>query len=296
MAGKSKSFNRKNVIFSSGLCGKKASILISLFASVFLSACGAQFQTIDTRVPTTSNPFEAEKFSIDLDLSSSDDEQAVASFCDSENLNGFTSAKKKEFVCSLLPGAIRMSKQVYKQRLQIKAIQLKSLSAFLAGKEIDWLSRIKMDYNLQSDAIIDEVLARVDIVPLPLIIAQAAIESGWGTSRAALQGKNLFGIHGTFGKDQCLTAKKNKSVCIKKYGSVVEGISDYIQFLNTKKSAEDFRQKRAGFRAARIRLDPIQLAETLHLYSERGTDYVRYVQNMMIDQKFVRFEFTESGN
>jgi len=273
---------------------KTYTVLFVLLSPFFLSACGSQFQTIDPHAPTTSNPLEAERFSFDLNQSSDRDMQAVAALCDSEDLNDFTTEKKKEFVCSLLPGAVRMSKQVYKQRVQIKALHSKSNSTLLSGEELDWLTRIKIDYGLTQAASMDDLLKRVDIVPLPLIIAQAAIESGWGTSRAAIQGKNLFGIHGSFGKDQCLTAKNNKSVCIKKYNSVVEGISDYIQFLNTKNSAKDFRQQREAFRLQRSPLDPLQLAGTLHLYSERGQEYTRYLQNMMVDQNFLRFVFTEN--
>ncbi len=264
-----------------------------LLGSLFLTACGAQFQTIDTNTPTTSNPFEAEQFAVNLDKPSEEDAQLVASFCNSDDLNGFTTAKKKDFVCALLPGTIRMSKQVYKQRLQVQALQVKSLSTALSNDEANWLDRIKSDYGVEDMASMQDLLARVDIVPLPLIIAQAAIESGWGTSRAAIQGNNLFGIHGSFGKDQCLTALNNKKVCIKKYSSRVEGVSDYIQFLNTKKSSEFFRKRRAEFRSSQTPLDPLQLAATLNLYSETGITYTKYLQKMIVDQNFLRFVFIE---
>ncbi len=265
-----------------------------LLISIFLSACGDQFPTIDTESPTTSKPFDAEKFEVDLDEQSNSETHTVTSFCNNNELNGFTNLKKKEFVCSLLPGAIRMSKQVYKQRLQVQILYTKSRSTTLATDEIDWLNRIKRDYNLNANSSLEALLIHVDMIPLPLIIAQAAIESGWGTSRAALQGKNLFGIHGVFGKDQCLTAQKNKNVCIKKYTTTTEGISDYIQFLNTKSSTEQFRQKRNEFRSAHTPMDPLKLADTLNLYSETGKVYTRQVQKMMLDQNFIRFVFIES--
>ncbi len=265
-----------------------------LLISIFLSACGAQFQVVDTQAPTTSKPFDAESFEVVLDEQSNSETHTVTSFCNNNELNGFTNLKKKEFVCSLLPGAIRMSKQVYKQRLQVQILYTKSRSTSLPPDEIDWLNRIKKDYNLNSDSSLEDLLIRVDMVPLPLIIAQAAIESGWGTSRAALQGKNLFGIHGSFGKDQCLTAQKNKNVCIKKYTTTTEGISDYIQFLNTKRSTELFRQKRGEFRSAHASVDPLQLADTLNLYSETGKTYTRQLQKMMLDQNFIRFVFIET--
>ena len=91
-----------------------------------------------------------------------------------------------------------------------------------------------------------------------------------------------------------MTAQNNKSVCIKKYDSVIQGISDYIQFLNTKTSASAFRQRREKFRIERTNLNPLQLAATLHLYSERGEEYTRYLQNMMIEQNFLRFVFLEN--
>lgn len=200
---------------------------------------------------------------------------------------------KKKFVCELLPAAIRMNKIVYKQRLQVLALEQKSKKTSLDSEERRWLAEIKKQFILKESASFADLLSRVDIVPLSILITQAAIESGWGTSRASLQAKNIFGIHGNIKSDNCMPALKDPSVCIKKYASIDQSLSDYIQFLNTKKSTEGFRQKRAQMRAQDVVLDPFALVATLTRYSERGTEYTRQVSAMMKGQNFVQFVFQE---
>lgn len=202
---------------------------------------------------------------------------------------------KKKFVCDLLPAAIRMNKIVYKQRLQVLALEHKAKKTSLDSEERQWLADIKKQFVLKESASFADLLSRVDIVPLSILITQAAIESGWGTSRASSQAKNIFGIHGNIKSDNCLPALKDPSVCIKKYVSVDQSLSDYIQFLNTKKSTEGFRQKRAQMRSQDVALDPFALVATLTRYSERGTEYTRQVSAMMKGQNFVQFVFQEES-
>jgi len=221
------------------------------------------------------------------------DMSETLSLCQDSGNAGFTAANKKEFVCSLLPSAIRMNKHVYKQRIQVLALQEKAKRQNISEAESAWLSELKQQYRLEKSASYEQLLNRVDVIPLPLLIAQGAIESGWGSSRAAREGNNLFGIHGSLSKDSCLVAKGNSSICIRKYTSKIEGVSDYIQFLNTMRSTENFRLKRAAMRKSNRELDPFTLAQTLLKYSERGQAYVNQVCEMMRGQNFVRFVFKE---
>lgn len=212
-------------------------------------------------------------------------------FCSSENKK--LSSNMKSFVCSILPSAIRMNKQIYKQRLLILELENKSVTYPLSDIEEKWLSEIKIQYGLKEDASFSELLSRVDIVPLALLVTQSSIESGWGASRAAKEAKNLFGVHGSFKKDNCLPALKNPNVCIKKYMNYDQSIADYLQFLNTKKSTQSFRNKRALLRWQNKELDPVVLATTLTTYSELGVKYIEQVVSMMKKQNFTSLIFNE---
>ena len=201
-------------------------LVFGLLFTFFVSACGRGFHTfyVDTDAPTSSNPLEADL----LDISKIDSEERLA-FCEKAGLNGFSSLKNKEFICSLLPSAIRLNQRVYKQRLQTQTLLEKSQNSSLSSAETEWLARLKTSYKLNEDATLTELLISVDVVPLSLLMAQAALESGWGTSRFAVEGKNFFGISGSAKTDQCQWAGENKNICGKKYNSKIEGLADYIK-------------------------------------------------------------------
>lgn len=212
-------------------------------------------------------------------------------FCSSKNTA--TSSSKKAFVCSVLPSAIRMNKQIYKQRLLVIALEKKSEKEGLSDKEEAWIAKLKTQYGLPMTASYSDLLSRVDVVPIALLITQASMESGWGTSRASKEAKNLFGVHGVHGKDNCIAALQNPNVCIKKYASFDQSIGDYMQFLNTKKSTQNFRNKRKQLRDRNQSLDAVVLASTLTSYSELGVRYTEMIVSMMKKQNFVSLIFNE---
>lgn len=301
-----------------------------LFTSVLLSACGEPFQArdFDPNVSTSANPYQSElnkklnpnskdsdifllaheyellkdqllaqnhreHSSVSKDVTDSEKVKETLAFCKSSGLGDLKSRSKKEFVCSLLPDAIRMNMYVYKQRILVLSLKRIAAKNTLKVEEQNWLNQLKSAYNLDLNADFDDILTRVDIIPLPVLLAQSAIETGWGTSRASLQAKNYFGIHGTVGKDNCLLALKDPSVCIKKYNNIVESIADYIEFLNTKRSAEKFRLVRYQLRSSGSVLDPFKLSATLTFYSAIGQQYVKQVNDMMTGQNFVKYTSNE---
>lgn len=215
----------------------------------------------------------------------------TSDFCSAKNTA--TSSSKKAFVCSVLPSAIRMNKQIYKQRLLVLALEKKSQNEGLSDKEEAWIAKLKTQYGLPASASYSDLLSRVDVVPIALLITQASIESGWGTSRASKEAKNLFGVHGSHGRDNCIAALQNPNVCIKKYASFDQSIGDYLQFLNTKKSTQNFRNKRKQLRDRNQSLDAVVLASTLTSYSELGVRYTEMVVSMMRKQNFVSLIFNE---
>lgn len=129
---------------------------------------------------------------------------------------------------------------------------------------------------------IDELLLKVDVVPESLVLAQAAKESGWGTSRFARKANNLFGVWcftpgcglTPLSRDEGLTHE------VARYDTVRDSVSAYIRTINSNPAYIELRQIRADSRSGGG-LTGLALAEGLVRYSSRGLDYVREIQQMI---------------
>ncbi len=141
-----------------------------------------------------------------------------------------------------------------------------------------------LEGQVWSDAqVLDELLLRVDSIPASLIMAQAAKESGWGTSRFARLGNNLFG-------QQCFTPgcgfvperrAAGRSHEVARYHSVNEAVRAYMFNLNTHQRYAQFRALRHKQRRAGMALSGTVLAQGLTAYSERGERYVSEIVAMI---------------
>tara|TARA_B100000953_G_C18023512_1_gene421213 strand:+ start:1478 stop:2065 length:588 start_codon:yes stop_codon:yes gene_type:complete len=120
-------------------------------------------------------------------------------------------------------------------------------------------------------------------VPIELIIAQAAHESGWGTSRFAVEGNNLFGIRTWNPEDPQLKAKgaPDASWGLRSYKSWCDSITHYLHILNTYPAYEPFRDELA-FQIEISLITPINLTLYLEPWSEQGQEYVRLLQSVML--------------
>ncbi len=156
--------------------------------------------------------------------------------------------------------------------------------------ENEWLAALAVKYKVikqESDKLDNAALIklkkRVDIVPPSLALAQAAEESGWGTSRFAIQGNSLFGQWDFSGKG--IKPKQQRSELgdygIAAFDSPQESIEAYMLNLNTHRAYQRMRQKRAVFRQQNKEPKGWDLAKTLDKYSERGIEYVKSLHAIM---------------
>jgi len=124
--------------------------------------------------------------------------------------------------------------------------------------------------------IIDELLYKVDIIPAGLALGQAAYESGYGTSRFAVEGNALFG-QWTYGGKGLVPEQQRKSLGdhrIAAFDWPFDSVRGYFINLMSHPAYEDFRRLRAEARAAGRPLTSMELADGLIRYSERGQEYV----------------------
>jgi len=195
--------------------------------------------------------------------------------------------KKQQFFDYLRPlvekenGKIQY-KKAHLERL-IKELESESYHSSITRKK---LRKIARDFGLKSGQIesdIDELRRRVDIIPSSLVLAQAANESAWGTSRFARQANNLFG-QWCFTKGCGLVPQKRNSGGqheVQKYKSIQASIASYMRNLNSHQTYSDLRNVRAGLRRRGQIITGVKLAHGLSGYSERGQDYVNEVISMI---------------
>lgn len=150
----------------------------------------------------------------------------------------------------------------------------------------NWLDQMVLRYRVKASEPqerIDELREKVDIVPVSLAVAQAALESNWGTSRFARQGNNLFGKWCFTEGCGIVPARRAEGASheVAAYDNVAEATRDYMHHLNSHPVYEPMRERRAAARAADRRPEGADLAAGLEKYSAKGKEYVRYVRQVI---------------
>jgi Bax protein len=129
---------------------------------------------------------------------------------------------------------------------------------------------------------IERLLHRADIVPVRLVMAQAIIESGWGSSDFARVGNNYFGIRCyEEGCGMAPAGVDSVTFYVKVYHNEMAGIEDYLRTLNTHFAYKEFRKIRAEMREEDDYIDPLMLLQGLNMYSEEREEYIAMVSNII---------------
>ena len=194
--------------------------------------------------------------------------------------------KKTVFYRALLPIVLAENSRIWNERVfLLQQFGLGSVDVHSdAGIEVARIAaRYRVDGDLNDPATRDTLLRRVDVVPVTLVLAQAAQESGWGTSRFALESNNLFGIW-TWDEDAGsvpLNRRDDATHMVRVYPDVETSVRAYLHNINIGFAYTDFRDLRADMRSAGKPLDPFQLAGALDRYSAAGGLYVNDIRSML---------------
>lgn len=204
-----------------------------------------------------------------------------------------TGEKKHLFIKTLAPIVLIENRTILEQR-KLAALMLKGPLPGAEHPARQWLAGLFSRYRLKlgnslTPQLQQTFLRRIDEVPSELVLAQAAIESGWGTSRFALEGNSLFG-QWTYQKGDGLTpAGRDEGAThqVKAFPSLQASVQSYLENINTHQAYRRLREIRAAMRARNLPLDPFTLASGLDLYSQRGHHYVDELRNIMKSKDFV---------
>lgn len=149
------------------------------------------------------------------------------------------------------------------------------------------------DCNIKEKKCIEALKKRVDVVPNSLALSQAALESGFGTSRFAKEGNAFYG-QWCFKKGCGIQPKKpNKSLgfyAVKSFKSPKAATIEYIHNLNTQSSYESFRNMRAAQRKHGLKLNSLKLVETLNLYSTSGKKYLQDIKSIIKTYQLQKYD------
>jgi Bax protein len=194
--------------------------------------------------------------------------------------------KKRTFLLSLLPMVLLANQAIEAERREIETLLARhDQVGLLDPAERQILAEMTEYYKLAGDPLSDQraramLLHRVDILPPSLVLAQAATESGWGTSRFAREGNNLFGQHTYVPGNGIVPANRRAGETheFKRFGSMFESVRSYMRNLNTHMAYRELRDLRAQLRRSSQPLSGALLADGLDAYSIRNHDYIADVR------------------
>jgi Bax protein len=164
------------------------------------------------------------------------------------------------------------------------------------GRSVEFLrQRYRVPGSLDQPLTREILLRRIDEVPVALVLAQAANESGWGTSRFARQANNLFGIW-TWDEGAGVVPEKRRAGArhlVRGYEDLRASVRGYMRNINVGHAYVDLRKLRAQLRAAGLPLDALHLASGLGRYSERGDAYIAEIRGMIAANDLAKLEGVE---
>ena len=216
----------------------------------------------------------------------------MPNFADYQNVT----QRKHAFYAYMLPRIREANAEVMQQRQWLLDVAARLVGGqSLTSKELDRVHALEQHYGLASQgevvAQVGKLLRHVDIVPASLVMAQAAKESGWGTSRFAVDGNNFFGIWCFSDGCGLRPARRDagKTHEVARFDSVADGVRYYIRMLNSGPAYRELREIRANARRQHELAPGDELAQGLIRYSSRGVAYVKEIQNIIQHNNLHRF-------
>ncbi|MBD3766982.1 MAG: glucosaminidase domain-containing protein [Gammaproteobacteria bacterium] len=202
--------------------------------------------------------------------------------------------RKQTFIAWLLPLIAQENERILSVRRE--AVHLYGLSQQnrLSLKHKEWLVNIAIDYEVDVGnkgfdlSFWQNLLHRVDAIPPSLVLTQAAVESGWGTSRLAKDAHNFFGI--MCFKPGCGVPFNGGPGEFRRFVDVNDSIAFYMRLINTKGAYRAARAERMRHRLIGDVPSGLALAKTLLNYSELGSRYIDFLLKIMRENRLDEYD------
>ncbi|MEA1917320.1 MAG: glucosaminidase domain-containing protein [Campylobacterota bacterium] len=200
--------------------------------------------------------------------------QDVSKTVDSMRLD----ASQKKFIEKILPAVDDIHKKyqaMYEKAQKIVNSKHKSVD------DEQWLEYKMKQYDVSNNK---DLLEALKPFPQSITLAQASIESGWGSSRFFKVANNIFGVH-AFSKDVPHVMASGADVMVRKYASLDDAIDGYYYFLATKRAFKNFRELKMKS------TNPYEVSKGLYYYSALGSKYSQMINNAI---KYHHFNLADS--
>jgi Bax protein len=198
-----------------------------------------------------------------------------------------TKKRKELFIQIILPLVIKENNYIRSERKKLFNILNKSHNT---NSEKKWLEQKFKQYGVVNKDL-STLKVRMDEIPISMAIAQAAKETGWGTSRFAQEGNALFGQWTWTGEGiKPAGAEVDSTHKVMRFKVLQASVKAYHRNLNTHSSYRDFRRVRAELRDEGKALDSIVLSEYLDKYAQTGKKYIKILQQIIKQNKLTDFD------
>jgi Bax protein len=198
-----------------------------------------------------------------------------------------TKQRKDFFIQIVLPLILQENNNIKLDRKRLFSIINKNNNTNLEKK---WLKKKYKQYGVSSSDL-STLKIRMDEIPVSLAIAQAAKETGWGTSRFAQEGNALFGQWTWSGEGlKPKDADKSEGHKVMKFNVLQASVRAYQRNLNTHSSYKNLRQARAELRDGNKPLDSLILVRYLNEYAETGEKYVEVLTQIIKQNNLKDFD------
>ena len=198
-----------------------------------------------------------------------------------------TKKRKDLFIKIVLPLILSENNRIKRDRGTLFKILNKNNNS---ENEKKWLGNKFKQYGIVNKDL-STLKVRMDEIPVSLAIAQAAKETGWGTSRFALKGNALFGQWTWSGEGlKPKNAEKGEGHKVMKFHSLQLSVRAYLRNLNTHSSYKNLRRARTELRNKNKLLDSIVLSNHLDKYAETGNEYIEVIQKIITQNNLKDFD------
>ncbi len=198
-----------------------------------------------------------------------------------------TKKRKNMFIQIILPLIIKENNKIRIDRKRLFTILNKNSNTEIEKK---WLEKKYKQYGVRQNDL-STLKIRMDEIPVSLAIAQAAKETGWGTSRFALKGNALFGQWTWSGEGlKPKNADKGKDHKVMKFHSLQLSVRAYLRNLNTHSTYKNLRKARTKLRNQNKPLDSVILSNHLDKYAETGNQYIEVLQKIIEQNRLKDFD------
>lgn len=188
---------------------------------------------------------------------------------------------KAKFISAVLPSILVAKHEMEQRKKRVLALRVRE-----RWDETDSVFYLDMKKRYKArDA--DDLILRMGTLPTSLVLAQAAVESGWGKSRFFLQANNLFGVW-SYNKHepriQAQRTREDKKIYLRAYPDMSQSIVDYFEILSRSRSYKSLREARQQT------TNPFELLPHLKHYSERRAAYTRQLEKIILQNNLTQFD------